>query len=90
MVSLFNSEELKLRQNYSEVMTQFPNYLYDPFAYPSNLNSMDYHWNLFYPQNHYAVQSKRKKRQKDQASNERIFKDILPSFDYKKEELIDW
>jgi len=90
MVSRFNNEELKLRQNYSEVMTQFPNYLNDPFAYPSNLNSMDFYWNLFHPQNHKAVQNKRRKRQKEQVSNERLFKDTMPPFDYKKEELIDW
>ncbi len=90
MVSLFNSDQIRLRLNHSEVMTQFPNYLYDPYAYPSNLNSMDYHWNLFYPQNHYAIQNKRKKKLKEQLANERVFKDIMPSFEYKKEEVLDW
>jgi len=90
MVSLLNSEGPLLRLNRSEVMTQFPNYLYDPYAYPSNLNSMDYHWNLFHPQNHYAIQNKRKKKMKEQVASERVFKDILPSFEYRKEEIIDW
>jgi len=51
---------------------------------------MDYYWNLFYPQNHYAIQNKRKKKMKEHVANERIFKEIIPSFEYKKEEIIDW
>ena len=90
MVSLLNSEGPNFRLNRNEVTTQFPNYLYDPYAYPSNLNSMDYYWNLFYPQNHYAIQNKRKKKMKEHVANERIFKEIIPSFEYKKEEIIDW
>lgn len=90
MVSLFNNEGMRLRYTQNETMIQFPNYLYDPYAYPSNLGLMDYHWNLFYPQNHYAIQTKRKKKLKEQLANERIFKEMMPSFEYKKSELIEW
>src|SRR5689334_5018659 len=90
MVSLFNSEGIRSRLNHHETMIQFPNYLYDPYAYPSNLNLMDYHWNLFYPQNYYAIQSKRKKKLKEQTTNEKVFRDMMPLFEYKKEDVIDW
>ena len=90
MVSLFHTESARLRSNHNEVITQFPNYLYDPYAYPSNLTLMDYQWNLFYPQSQHAIQTKRKRKLKEQNANERIFKEMMPCFEYKREEIIDW
>jgi hypothetical protein len=92
MVSLINnanSEGIRFYTNPSEPFSQY-NYLYDPEQYPSNLTQMDYQWNLFYPQNCYAMKTKRKKKFKEQQANEKISKENLLCDEPSREEIIQW
>lgn len=90
MVSLMNNEGLKFYLNPNDTFSQYPNYLYDNYAYPSNLNQMDYHWNLFYPQNSNAIQRKRKKKFKEQLANEKNSKENIVCVEPSREEVIEW
>jgi len=92
MVSLMNNANNEGIRAYTNHSTPFSSYtyLYDPEQYPSNLTQMDYQWNLFYPQNCYAIKTKRKKKLKEQQANEKISKDSLFCEEPSRDEIIQW